>query len=449
MQTQVTCPNCQTPYPAQVFQLLDVGQEPQLVEYILSGQLNMAVCPSCGAGGQISTPMVYHDPAHELFMSFVPPEMNMDYVQREQIIGSMVRQIMDSTPQEKRRAYMLQPQTVLTYQTFIENILETQGITKEMIARQRAQSELLGKLANADSDVRDYLINENMPLLDEEFFAMLQQYIDMAAQMNEEAQMVKLTNLRAKLMMSTPAGKEIEKRQIALHAFARDVKAQGGGASAELLLKHVLLNQDDDAIIDALVMTGQSALRYEFFRQFSDEIEKREKAGDLVSAQRLTELRTRLVAVYDEIREQSNRMMAGAAETLKLIVEAEDMETAVIENFAQLDDAFMYFLIMRINQAEEGGNVEQLAQLRQIQELIAAAADAQVPPEIRLLNQMLEAPSDAEREQILDENPQMVSEEMLQVLDAVQQQVEQQGQADVLEKVKTSKALIRARLSNN
>jgi hypothetical protein len=353
---------------------------------------------------------------------------------------------MDNTPQEQRKAYMLQPQTILTYQTFMENILETEGITKEMIARQREQSELLTKLAKADSDVRDFLIQENMNLLDEQFFAMLQQFIDYASQMNEEAQMVKLTNLRAKLMMSTPVGKEIEKRQIALHGFSRDVKAQGGGVSADLLLKHILLNQDDDAIIDALVMTGQDALRYEFFKQFSDEIEKVEKEGDLVKAQRLTDIRTRLVAVYDEIREQSNRLLAEAAETLKMILEAPDMQTAVAENFQRLDDAFMYFLIQRINQAEEADNSEQAAQLRQIQEIIAATAEAQVPPEIRLLNQMLEAPTDAEREQILDENPQMVTEEMLQVLDMVQQQVEQQGQEAVLVNIKTSKAMIRARL---
>jgi hypothetical protein len=445
MQTQVTCPNCQTPYPTQVFQLLDVGLQPELKEYILSGQLNMAVCPNCGAGGQISTPLVYHDPAHELFMTFVPPEMNMDQMQREQIIGSMVRQIMDATPQEQRKAYMLQPQTILTYQTFMENILETEGITKEMIARQRKQSELLGNLANADPDVRDFLIEENMALLDEQFFAMMQQIIDYAAQANDDQQMVKLTNLRAKLMVDTPVGKEIERRQIALHAFNREAKAQGG-VSADLLLKHILKNQEDDAIVDALSMTGQGALRYEFFRQFSDEIEKVEKAGDLAQAQRLTDIRTRLVKMYDEIREQSNRMMAEAAETLKLILEAPDMETAVSENFPRLDDAFMYFLISRINQAEESGDAEQAAKLREVQELIASTAEAQVPPEIRLLNQMLEAPSDVERGQILDENPQLVAEEMIQVLDAVQQQVEQQGQDEVLENVKASKALIRARL---
>ena len=364
----------------------------------------------------------------------------------EEATGAGGDRSMEATPQEQRRAYMLQPQTILTFQTFMENILETEGITKEMIARQREQTELLGKLANADPDVRDYLLGENLNLLDEQFFAMLQQIIDMAAQTNDGEQMVKLTNLRAKLMVDTPVGQEIEKRQIALHAFGRDVKAQGGGASADLLLKHILLNQDNDAIVDALAMTGQDALRYEFFQQFSEEIEKIETEGDLVKAKRLTDIRTRLVAIYDEMREQSNRMMAEAAETLKLILEAPDMQTAVSENFQRLDDAFMYFLISRINQAEEAGNADQVAQLRQIQELIAATANAQVPPEIRLLNQMLEAPSDAERGQILDENPQLVAEEMLQVLDAVQQQVEQQGQADVLENVKASKALIRARL---
>ncbi|MFO7678493.1 MAG: CpXC domain-containing protein [Chloroflexota bacterium] len=446
MQTQITCPNCRTLYAAEVFQLIDVGQQPEIKEYVLSGELNLAVCPKCGAAGQISSPLVYHDPAHELFMTFVPPEMNMDHFQREQLIGGMVRQVMDATPQEKRKAYMLQPQTILTYQTFMEKILETEGITKEMIERQRKQSELLGKLANADKDVRDYLIGENMALLDEGFFAMLQQIIDMSARMNDSEQMVKLTNLRAKLMMDTPAGKEIEKRQIALHAFNREAKAQGG-VSAELLLKHILRNEQDDAIVDALVMTGQGGLRYEFFRQMSEEVERREQAGDLAAAQRLIDIRARLVQVHDEIREQSNRMLAQAAETLELILQAPDMKTAVAENFERLDDAFMYFLISRINQAAEMGNQEQVATLQGVQELIMMQAESSVPPEIRLLNELLEADADEARNAILDENPQMVAVEILQVLDAVQQQVEQQGEADVLERIQAVKALIRARLS--
>lgn len=445
MQTQITCPNCRTLYAAEVFQLIDVGQQPEIKEYVLSGELNMAVCPQCGAAGQIASPLVYHDPAHELFMTFVPPEMNMDHFQREQLIGGMVRKVMDATPPEKRKAYMLQPQTILTYQTFMEKILETEGITKEMIERQRKQSELLSKLANADKDVRDYLIGENKALLDEGFFALLQQIIDMSSRMNDSAQMVKLTNLRAKLMVDTPAGKEIEKRQIALHAFNREAKAQGG-VSAELLLKHILRNEQDDAIVDALVMTGQGGLRYEFFRQMSEEVERREQAGDLAAAQRLIDIRTRLVKVHDEIREQSNRMLAQAAETLELILQAPDMRTAVSENFERLDDAFMYFLISRINQAAEMGNQEQVATLQGVQELIVTQAESAVPPEIRLLNELLEADADEERNAILDENPQMVAVEILQVLDAVQQQVEQQGEADVLGRIQAVKALIRARL---
>ncbi len=53
MITQITCPNCGTPYSAEVHQIIDVGRQPELKQMLLSGQLNVAVCPSCGAGGQL------------------------------------------------------------------------------------------------------------------------------------------------------------------------------------------------------------------------------------------------------------------------------------------------------------------------------------------------------------------------------------------------------------
>mgnify|MGYP003380721901 FL=1 len=46
MQTQISCPNCGTPYVADIYQVIDVDREPQLKEMLLSVQLNMAVCPN-------------------------------------------------------------------------------------------------------------------------------------------------------------------------------------------------------------------------------------------------------------------------------------------------------------------------------------------------------------------------------------------------------------------
>lgn len=445
MQTQITCPNCQTPYVADVYQLIDVGRQPELKQLVLSGQFNLAVCPKCRASGQIGTPLVYHDPAHELFMTYVPSEMNLDPMQREQIIGRLVRQVVEDTPPEKRRAYMFQPQAVITLQTFMENILETEGITKEMIARQRKQSELLRKLANADKDVRDYLLKDNMALIDETFLAMLQSIMEAASQMEDNGQLVKLSNLRAKLMTETPAGRRVEKQQIAVHQFNQAAKKQGG-LSAELLLGHVLANRDDDGVVDAIVNAGQGALRYNFFSLFTEEIEKEEKAGNLAAAKQLSDLRARLLKIYDQIQQQTRQVMTQAAETLEAILQAPDLETAVRANFEQFDDAFMYYLASRIAQADQQGQTDMVQALQHIHTLIVREAEGSVPPEIQLLNAMLEAETDSERGQILEEHPELVSAEILEVLDVVQDQVLQTGQEELNGRLETIKAMIAARL---
>ena len=323
MYTQITCPNCQTPYTAEIHQVIDSDETPDLKQRLLAGQLNVAVCPNCGAGGQMMTPMLFHDAAHEMFVIFMPQEMNMGQMERERLIGQMARQVMDSMPSERRRAYMLQPQTVLTMQSFMEKVLETEGVTKEMIQRQQKQLELLQKLAKADKDVADYLLKERMGEIDETFFAMLQQYIDSAAQMQDNKQLINLTNLRAKLMTETEIGQEMERQQIALHALNREAKAQNG-LSPELLLKHLLKHLDDEKIQMALVRAGQGALSYHFFQHLTEEIEAKEKAGEKTAVQQLTAMRQRLLKIYDDMQAQSKRLLDEADKTLQALLAAED-----------------------------------------------------------------------------------------------------------------------------
>lgn len=347
MRTQVKCPQCGTPYLAEVHQVIDTRQNPELKQQLLSGQLNLAICPNCGAGGQISTVLLFHDPEHELFMVHVPHELNLNQVQREEIIGQLSQQVMNNTSPEQRRAYMFQPQMILNMQTFMEKVLETEGITPEMIARQRKQAELLRTLATADMDVADLLIKERMDEIDETFFAMLQSTIDAASQTNDNRQLLPLVNLRARLMTETPAGRRLEKRQVALHKFNQDARKQGG-LTPELLLKHIVANQEDEDIVNALVLAGQGALSYQFFQLLTEEIEKQEKSGDQAGAQRLSEIRTNLLQLYDAMQQQSQQILKTAENTLESILTAPDKKAAIKENQEQIDDAFMYVLSARI-----------------------------------------------------------------------------------------------------
>ena len=44
----VTCPSCSERFVSPVMTAIDVGQNPEAKALFLSGQVNIAVCPSCG-----------------------------------------------------------------------------------------------------------------------------------------------------------------------------------------------------------------------------------------------------------------------------------------------------------------------------------------------------------------------------------------------------------------
>ena len=99
MQTQVSCPRCQTPFMAEVHQMIDVGVDPSLKRLLLSGQLNVVQCPNCNTVFPVLTPLVYHDPEHQMFVVHVPMELNIPTAERERLIGRMVQQAMGSLPE--------------------------------------------------------------------------------------------------------------------------------------------------------------------------------------------------------------------------------------------------------------------------------------------------------------------------------------------------------------
>lgn len=447
MQTQISCPRCQSPMIADVHQVIDVGQQPELKQRLLSGQLNVAVCPSCGAAGQLSTPVVYHDPKHELFMLYIPSEMPMGQVEREQWIGRLTRQVVENLPPEQRKGYLFQPQQIINMETFMEKVLETEGITKEMIDRQKKQSQLLQTLIRADKDVQDHLIKERVSEIDETFFAMLQQYVDQAAQMEDNEQLVRMTNLRARLMTETAAGRRLEKQQVAMKKLSVAAQKEGG-LTPQLLRDHVLSYEADEELMKALVasLAAQGALPYEFFQMVTELIETKQAAGEQAVADRLARVRDEALAIQNEMRQQSQQVVEGANRVLQQILAAPDKATAVQQYIDAIDDVFMYVLSARLAQAEQQGNQAEVNALNEIHQTIVQQMESQLPPEVSLLNDLLEAETDVERRQILDENGELVSPELIQMIDMIGQQLAQSNQPDLNGRLQQIKSMVQMRL---
>lgn len=443
MYTQISCPNCGTNYSAEVHQVIDVGRNPELKAALLSGQINVAVCPSCGTGGQLSSAMVYHDPEHDLFMIHVPQELSLDQLEREKYIGQLTREVLDNTPPEQRRAYMLQPKTMFTMQSFLEKVLETEGITKEMIERQQNQAELLNTLITADQDVADHLLSERGDEIDEVFFAMLRQYIEAASQMNDNQQLVPLINLQAKLMTETEMGRRLERQQIALHGLNRSAK-DADGLTPAVLLEHILKNQEDPELVRILAQAGLQAMTYEFFTGLTNEIERQELAGNEEAVERLSSIRSELLQMQEDVQTQTRQVLGEAQEILNNILASDDMKETLHANINKIDDAFMYVLAGEIGRAEETNQQDRLEQLEALRDLLVAEAESQTPPEVRLLNDLVRAESEDEMRKLVDDNRDLLSPDLIAVVDALQDQAGTSGQQELVERLSGVKSLLLA-----
>ncbi len=454
MLTQVTCPSCGTPYQTEVHQIVDAKRTPRLKQELMNGQLNVAVCPQCGANGQLTSLLAFHDAEHDLFMIHLPQEMQMDQAQREETIGRITRQVTDSLPQEERKFYLFQPQIMLTMKSFMEKVLETEGITPAMIERQQKQVELLQTLSKADKDVQDFLIKDRGNEIDETFFAMLQQFVDTAVQMEDDS-MIPLINLRARLMVETEVGQRMERQQVAVHKLGIDAKA-AGGLTPEIFLDHLIANQADDAVLDGLIATGAGLLRYEFFSMVSQKIEAAEAAGDKETAQQLTALREKLLAVFEEMKSASEVAMQNASSILDSILAAPSLQQVLMENLMNgtVDEAFMTVLMRRLSEAEqkeEDAESQKLAELytliQQIMEQQQQQQQQQYPPEVMFLNALVQAQTEEEQQALLAENAEMLSPQLVEMLDQAMQQGAEAGEVEELSgRLQTIKTLIEARL---
>src|ERR671930_1388121 len=134
--TTVRCPNCGNPVSASIYSIVDVGKQPTLKNALLRGQVNAIACPTCGYRGVLANPFIYHDPAKQLALILLPMELGLKREDEERQIGRLSNALMESHPPEQRKMYMLQPKRMLSFQSLTEEILQADGITKEMLDKQ-------------------------------------------------------------------------------------------------------------------------------------------------------------------------------------------------------------------------------------------------------------------------------------------------------------------------
>ncbi len=429
---QTQCPRCKAPVVAEVEQLFDLNVNPQAKQRLLSGRVNIIQCPSCGYEGMLGTPIVYHDPEKELLLTFVPSELGLPAHEQEKLVGPLLNQVMNKLPPEKRKAYLLRPQTMLTFQTLIERILEADGITRQMIDDQQKRLNLLQRiLSTPQAESRLEIIKQEEALIDSSMFSLLTRLIESALAQGDERGARVLSAIQRELLENTAIGQQIKAQsEEAQQAVEMLQEAAREGFTRQKLLDLVLQTADSDIKLSTIVSMTRNGMDYPFFQMLAERIEQ--ASGEEKS--RLENLRQKLLEFTRKVDEQIQLQMEDSRKLLNQILAAENIETATQEHLGELDSFFVEVLQEELNAARSNGDLERIAKLQKINGVLEQASAP--PPELAFIEQLLEAPTYDERMKLMQEKAEMVTPEFIQLLSALIAQSEEQQPPEVVSALK-------------
>lgn len=413
---QVKCPQCRQPITADVQQIFDVAQDPSAKQRILSGAFNIAQCPHCGFQGNLSTPLLYHDSEKELLLTYVPPEMGLPRDEQERLMGSLINQVMSRLTPEQRKGYLLRPQTMLTLQGLVERVLEGEGITKEMIDAQQKRINLIQRLLGTSEDVREEIVRQEHSLLDAEFFQILSRLVEAAAMSGDQTSAEKLVELQEAILPNTEFGRQIQEQSREIEAAVNDLNKIGRELNREKLL-NVVLNAPNDARLGAYVSLVRPMMDYEFFRLLSERID----AAEAEKRPELNELREKLLEMTATIDRQMQARAQRSREIIEAILESDNVGEAMAQSLPAVDEFFLQELQRIENEASEQGDRERLERIQDMVEVLQQASAA--PPEVQLIEELLEAENDEVRRQILNDHSDEITPEFLSTLASITAQV--------------------------
>jgi uncharacterized protein YutE (UPF0331/DUF86 family) len=411
--TRINCPNCRQPIMADLDQLFDAGQDPAAKQKILSGAFNLASCPNCGFKGMIATPLVYHDPDKGLLFTYFPPELSLPINEQERIIGPLITRVTNSLPQEKRKAYLLQPQAMLTLQTMVERILAADGITKEMIQAQQERMNLLQRLINASDESIAEITAKDDALFDSDFFNLLNRLIEASAVNGDQESAKRLGELQKKLLGMTTFGKQVQEQSKDVEAAIQSLQSAGKSLTREKLLE-LVINAPNETQLSVLVSLGRPGLDYEFFKLLSERIERARGDG----RERLIQLRDQLLEMTRAIDKQMEERVLQTRKNLSTILQSPDIKEMMTQNLSLVDEIFVQVFNEEMEAARKAGDLEKISKLKQVEEVVDKASAP--PPEVELIQEFLEAAgSDKELYKKLEEHKKEITPEFMDILSSL------------------------------
>lgn len=437
-QTTTPCPRCHQQMVAEIQQIFDLNQNPTDKERLLSGQINIAVCPSCGYQSAVGIPVLYHDPEKELLLTYFPSELGMPINEQQKVLGPMISQVVNKLPPEKRKGYLLQPQAMLTYDTLLEKILEADGITKEMIKDQEKKVNLLRRLLTSSEDSIPGIIRQEEALIDQSFFALFTNLQNSAVQSHDEKVLKTLKSIQNVLLKETAYGREIKARAESTQNAIQDLQQLGDRLNQDTLLD-LVLDSPDDAYMQTITGLARNGMDYSFFTKLSERINR----ADEESKKRFTDIREKLLTLTKQIDDAIVEQKQVRKAVFDEIMKDENIEQNVVKYARVIDESFMEIASTELQSARKNGDFLRSGKIQKVLDTVEKLSKP--PAEIEFLESLLTKTDETEIRAALTENRALVTDEFKALLDSLIKELEQTPDAEpgMIDRIKLIKNIIK------
>jgi hypothetical protein len=242
-----------------------------------------------------------------------------------------------------------------------------------------------------------------------------------------------LADLQKKLLETTEIGKDIQSQAKETEAAIKSLQAASKKGLTRDKLLDLLVDAPSETRMAALVSLARNGLDYTFFELLTKRIEK--ATGE--KQQSLIQLREKLLALIQEIDAELKKRTEAAAHDLETLLKAKDLKEATTKMLPDINDFFLEALNTELEAARKKGDLERSAKLQEVLGIIQEASAP--PPEIELIQELLDAPDDQSVREVLVAHRTEINDEFLQVFSGVINQPENTKQdPKVIEKLQNA-----------
>jgi hypothetical protein len=192
--------------------------------------------------------------------------------------------------------------------------------------------------------------------------------------------------------------------------------------------------EDGRDVVGSLAVALSPIFDYQFLMDVTQRMETTE---DEETRARLEELRTLVLQVQERQKQSQAEQSQQAQAVLQEVLQATDIKAKLREMAPYIDEGFLALLAAQIQAAEQNGATGAARRMREIYDQALDLLQETLPPDLRLLNELLSAPDDAAVRTLLRENRELLTPELLSSLQPLEEEMRANGRPEMAHRLKT------------